>query len=132
MEFSVVELYIWSTYTRFTPDPLCPGNVTAVIEMTDRRMYNHYCEANSQCVDDNDNSVSVKGFRCYGNEAMADGNFVVKAKPLCEDGQPPDPCRGCSDASSVLSCPLPTTSNCKSNRLKLKQPFRWCNGVLAP
>ncbi len=100
--------------------------------MADSRMANHYCQANSHCVDEQDQDVHVKGYRCYGNEAMADGKMEVKDKPLCKDGSLPDPCRGCEDGSQILNCPTPTTSNCATNKFRLKSPFRWCNGVANP
>ena len=101
--------------------PVCPEGSIASIKHRDPLAALVFCEANSTCIDQGQESP----LRCYNANQLENVDFENLNTPICENGKVPDPCNGCADGSQRLHCPEPTHT-CQSNAFQLNDVPRWC------
>lgn len=101
--------------------PVCPEGSIASIKQRDPLAALVFCEANSTCIDQGQESP----LRCYNANQLENVDLENLNTPLCENGKVPHPCNGCADGSQRLHCPEPTHT-CQSNAFQLNDVPRWC------
>ena len=105
--------------------PVCPEGADIQIGHVDPIAALVLCQANSSCLDGHNEPFKCYDIKDFMNIVEPEDAKEFMEVPVCQDGQKPDPCNGCSDGSQFLSCPR-VSRTCESNAFQIQDVPRWC------